>query len=55
MTDGYQAPVCTCSHQQSQHRYAGPLARPSHGICLAEGCACRQYVERQPDQPREAA
>jgi hypothetical protein len=60
MTDeGYRAARCTCGHSVAEHKSSrsGGLHASRYGICLAEGCDCREFsdVEAQIDALSRAA
>lgn len=45
----FHVPTCACGHRQGEHKsgrsnWPHPMV---YGICLVEGCACREFSERK--------
>lgn len=61
LPDGYQPLVpprmCTCGHPKGDHKSNGSWMWLRYGICLVDGCDCREYqhADDKPDAGTKAA
>lgn len=47
----YRPRVCRCGHGEGSHRSNGSWMWLSFGVCLVDGCGCREFTA--PAQPGE--
>lgn len=46
--EGYQAPKCVCGHVAGEHKSGSrslSATAKRYGICLRDGCGCREFVQ----------